>query len=326
MNRGLLGPNPARAPNPSTHGIEMDADVKQRMKEIGGEAILFDVSAREYTTFRTGGNLEAMYRAGNLGGLKHMVAFLVDEGIPYFVMGSGSNLLVRDGGFDGVAIILDGSFASIEDCTVAEATILAGAGLRVHNLVEYCAEKGLAGVEFMAGIPGTLGGAVAMNAGSWGKEISEIIGEVSVLTADGTVETRDGLRLAFTYRELDLPPGAIILNAKLSLEFDKPALIRKRVASYLRQRKERFPLDMPSAGSVFRNPEGGHAGRLIDAAGLKETVIGGAMISPKHANFIVNTGSSSASDVVALMDLARVKVKEMFNIQLIPEIKVVGKE
>lgn len=178
----------------------------------------------------------------------------------------------------------------------------------------------------MAGIPGTLGGAVAMNAGSWGKEIGEVISEVTVLTAGGIVETRDRLSLALTYRELDLPPGAIILNAKLGLRFDKPALIRKRVASYLKQRKERFPLDMPSAGSVFKNPEGGYAGRLIDAAGLKEKVIGGAMISPKHANFIVNTGKSSASDIVALMDLATFKVKEVFNIQLIPEIKVVGKE
>jgi len=296
------------------------------MREIGGEAILFDVPAREYTTFRTGGNVEAMYRAGNLQGLKHMVAFLADEGIAYLIMGSGSNLLVRDGGFDGVAIILDGSLASVEGSTVAEPSILAGAGLRVQKLVEYCAEKGLAGVEFMAGIPGTLGGAVAMNAGSWGKEIGEVISEVTVLTAGGIVETRDRLSLSFTYRELDLPPGAIILNAKLGLRFDKPALIRKRVASYLKQRKERFPLDMPSAGSVFKNPEGGYAGRLIDAAGLKEKAIGGAMISPKHANFIVNTGKSSASDIVALMDLATFKVKEVFNIQLIPEIKVVGKE
>ncbi|TET52388.1 MAG: UDP-N-acetylmuramate dehydrogenase [Desulfobacteraceae bacterium] len=304
----------------------MDDHIKQRIREIGGEAILFDVPAREYTTFRTGGNVEAMYRAGNLQGLKHMVAFLADEGIPYLVMGSGSNLLVRDGGFDGVAIILDGSLASVEDCTVAEPSILVGAGLKVHRLVEYCAEKGLAGVEFMAGIPGTLGGAVAMNAGSWGKEIGEVISEVAVLTAGGIVETRDRLSLAFTYRELDLPPGAIILNAKLGLRFDKPAVIKKRVASYLKQRKERFPLDMPSAGSIFKNPEGGYAGRLIDAAGLKEKAIGGAMISPKHANFILNTGKSSASDIVALMDLATVKVKEVFNIQLIPEIKVVGKE
>lgn len=304
----------------------MDDHIKQRIREIGGEAILFDVPAREYTTFRTGGNVEAMYRAGNLQGLKHMVAFLADEGIPYLVMGSGSNLLVRDGGFDGVAIILDGSLASVEDCTVAEPSILVGAGLKVHRLVEYCAEKGLAGLEFMAGIPGTLGGAVAMNAGSWGKEIGEVISEVAVLTAGGIVETRDRLSLAFTYRELDLPPGDIILNAKLGLRFDKPAVIKKRIASYLKQRKERFPLDMPSAGSIFKNPEGGYAGRLIDAAGLKEKAIGGAMISPKHANFIVNTGKSSASDIVALMDLATVKVKEVFNIQLIPEIKVVGKE
>ena len=233
---------------------------------------------------------------------------------------------MRDGGLDGVAIILDGSFASIEDCTVVEPRIQAGAGLGLQKLLENCAQRGLAGVEFMAGIPGTLGGAVAMNAGGWGKEIGEVISEVTVLTSGGIVETRDRLSLAFTYRQLDLPAGTIILNAKLSLRFDKPAVIKKRIAFHLEQRKESFPLDMPSAGSIFKNPEGGYAGRLIDAAGLKEKVIGGAMISPKHANFIVNTGKSSASDIVALMDLATVKVKEVFNIQLIPEIKVVGKE
>ena len=304
----------------------MDADVKHRMREIGGEAIFFDVPGSQCTTFRAGGNVEAMYRAENLQVLRHMVAFLVDERIPYLVMGSGSNLLVRDGGFDGVAIILDGSFASIEDCTVGEPRIQAGAGLGLQKLLEYCAQRGLAGVEFMAGIPGTLGGAVAMNAGGWGKEIGEVISEVTVLTSGGIVETRDRLSLAFTYRQLDLPAGTVILNAKLSLRFDKPAVIKKRIAFHLEQRKESFPLDMPSAGSIFKNPEGGYAGRLIDAAGLKEKVIGGAMISPKHANFIVNTGRCSASDIVALMDLATVKVKELSNIQLIPEIKVVGKE
>ncbi len=296
------------------------------MNEIGGAGVLFDVPMSEYTTFRTGGEVQAMYRAGDLEGLRNMVAFLVEEGIAYFVVGRGSNLLVRDGGFDGVAIILNGSLASIEVTSGEEPGVRGGAGLAVHELVEFCTEKGLAGVEFMAGIPGTLGGALVMNAGSWGKEIGGVVSEMTVLTMGGSVESRDDVKLTFTYRGLDLSLGDIIVGAKLRLSFDKPAAIRGRVGSYLKRRKEQFPLDAPSAGSVFRNPEGDSAGRLIDAAGLKETVIGGAMISPKHANFIVTTGNSSASDIVALMDLARVKVREMFNIQLVPEIKVVGKE
>jgi UDP-N-acetylmuramate dehydrogenase len=305
---------------------QMDAHIKVRIKEIGGEAVLFDVPMREYTTFQTGGNAQAMYRARDLEGLRNMVTFLVGEGIAYFLIGRGSNLLVRDEGFDGVVIILNGSLASIEAITGVEPSVQAGAGLAVRTLVDFCTERGLAGVEFMAGIPGTLGGAVVMNAGSWGQEIGDIVREITVLTMGGTVERRDGNSLTYKYRGLDLSVGDIIVGAKLSLGLDDPGAIRGRVRSYLNRRKERFPLDMPSAGSVFKNPEGDSAGRLIEAAGLKETVIGGAMISPKHANFIVNTGTSSASDIVALMDLAKRKVKEMFNIQLVPEIKVVGKQ
>lgn len=304
----------------------MDAHIKATMREIGGESVLFDVPMSQYTTFQTGGNVQAMYRAGDLEGLRNMVTFLVGEGIAYFLLGRGSNLLVRDGGFDGVAIILNGSLASIEAIGGVEPAVRGGAGLAVRALVDFCTEKGLAGVEFMAGIPGTLGGAAVMNAGSWGREIGDIVREITVLTMGGIVERGDGKNLTFRYRGLDLSAGDIIVGAKLSLSFDEPAAIRRRVGSYLKRRKKQFPLDMPSAGSVFKNPEGDFAGRLIEAAGLKGTVIGGAMISPKHANFIVNRGNSSASDIVALMDLARIKVNEMFNIQLVPEIKVVGEE
>jgi len=303
----------------------MDAYIKERMKEIGGEAILFDAPMSQYTTFRVGGNVEAMYRCGNVEELKEMVAFLIDEGIPYLILGAGSNLLVRDGGLDGVAIVLDGSFASIEDTNMAEPHIVAGAGLLLDKLVDLCTERGLAGVEFLAGIPGTVGGAVAMNAGSEGREIKDVIGEVTVLTRCGVVERRDRLGLSFTYRGLDLGMGEIVLNARLNLKFDKPASIRKRVMSRVKRRKDRFPLDMASAGSVFKNPEADHAGRLIDAVGLKGKRVGGARISPKHANFIVSTGKASASDIVALVDLAMAKVREIFGIQLIPEIKIVGK-
>lgn len=303
----------------------MDAHIKKRMKKIGGQAVLFDVPMSRYTTCRAGGNVEAMYRAGNLGELEQMIAFLRDEGVPYLPLGAGSNLLVRDGGLDGVAIILDGSFTSMEYSATAGPRFSAGAGLPLRKLVDFCTERGLAGVEFLAGIPGTLGGAVVMNAGSRGEEIQGVIGAVTVLTGKARAESRDGSSLTFRYRGLQLNSGEIILDASLNLRFDDPASIRKRTASNLEWRREQLPVDMPCAGSTFRNPEGDHAGRLIDAVGLKGTRIGEAMISPKHANFIVNTKTASASDIVALMDLAAVKVRETFNITLIPEIKVVGK-
>jgi len=225
-----------------------------------------------------------------------------------------------------VAIALGGSLAGIEDNSETGSSVKAGAGLSLRKLVAFCTKNGFSGVEFMAGIPGSLGGAIAMNAGSWGRAISEVIGAITVLTRKGNLEVRDRQALLFRYRELDLAAGDIIVNAALNLSFDQPAAIGKRVALNLKRRKERFPLDAASAGSVFKNPEGDHAGRLIDAAGLKETVIGGAMISPKHANFIINMGTSSASDIVGLMDLAAARVRERFNIQLVPELKVVGKK
>ncbi len=302
----------------------MDTNTKKRMKEIGGEAILFDVPMSQYTTLRVGGNVEALYKARNLGVLKKMITFLMDEGIPYLVTGRGSNLLVRDEGLKGIAIILDESFAVIESTSLEEPYIVVGAGMPLYKLVDFCTKKGLAGVEFLAGIPGTVGGGVAMNAGSWGQEMKGVINEVTILKDRGIVEKRDSLRLNFTYRGLDLNTGQIILNARLNLEFDNPALIRKKVVSNMQRRKERFPVDMPSAGSIFRNPKGDYAGRLIDAVGLKGKMIGGAMISSKHANFIVNKGNASSSDILAIMDLAVVKVRDMFNIQLLPEIKVVG--
>jgi len=298
----------------------------EAIKEIGGEAVSFDVPMSNYTTLKAGGYAEAVYRAEALEELKRMIAFLTEEKIPYLVMGMGSNLLVRDGGLNGVAIALGGSLAGIEDNSETGSSVKAGAGLSLRKLVAFCTKNGFSGVEFMAGIPGSLGGAIAMNAGSWGRAISEVIGAITVLTRKGNLEVRDRQALLFRYRELDLAAGDIIVNAALNLSFDQPAAIGKRVALNLKRRKERFPLDAASAGSVFKNPEGDHAGRLIDAAGLKETVIGGAMISPKHANFIINMGTSSASDIVGLMDLAAARVRERFNIQLVPELKVVGKK
>jgi UDP-N-acetylmuramate dehydrogenase len=304
--------------------MRMDAHIKERMKKIGGKDVLFDVPMSQYTTLRIGGNVEALCKARDINVLKEMKAFFVDEGVPYLVTGRGSNLLVRDGGLKGVAIILEGSLATINSTSMAEPYIVAGAGTPLYELVTFCIENGLSGAEFLAGIPGTVGGGVAMNAGSWGHEMKDVISEVIILTGRGIVEKREREVLAFDYRGLELNAGEIILNAMLSLKFAKPALIREKVVLNMKKRKERFPFDMPSAGSIFKNPEGDYAGRLIEAVGLKGKTIGGAMISSKHANVIVNKDKASSSDILSLMDLAVGKVKEMFNIQLLPEIKVVG--
>lgn len=303
----------------------MDIRIKNAIKKIGGEAIHFDVPMSQYTTIRAGGNAEAVYRAVNLEGLRKMVSFLVDEQVPYLTVGKGSNLLVLDGGLDGVVILLGGSFAFIDDTTMVGPGLLAGAGISLPRLVAHCAKKGLTGVEFLAGIPGTVGGAISMNAGSMGGEIKDVVYEVSVLNRKGTTERKDISRLKFQYRGLALNMGDIIINAGLNLSSDRPSSIKERVFYNIKQRKKRFPFEMPSAGSIFKNPDDDYAGRLIDLAGLKGKSIGGAIISTDHANIIVTKGKASASDIVELMNLATDKVKDLFNITLLPEIKIVGK-
>ena len=310
----------------------MDIRIKNAIKKIGGETIHFDIPMSQYTTIRAGGNAEAVYKAMNLEDLRKMVSFLVDEKVPYLPVGKGSNLLVLDGGMDGVVILLGGSFASIaedpvygDDAKIVGPGLLVGAAISLPRLIAYCTKKGLAGAEFLAGIPGTVGGAIVMNAGSMSGEIKDVVCEVSVLNRKVTIERRDISRLTFQYRGLALNTGDILLNAKLNLRSDTPSSVKDRVFYNIKQRKKRFPFEMPSAGSVFKNPDGDYAGRLIDLAGLKGKSIGGAAISTDHANIIVTKDKVSASDIVELINFAADKVKELFNITLLPEIKIVGK-
>ena len=302
----------------------MDARASEKIRTIGGEAVSFDVPMSRYTTFGVGGNAEVLFRAKSIEALREMVCFLTDDGIPYLVVGRGSNLLVGDGGIKGVVILLNEGLASIEPNSPGKPNVKAGAGVALNTLVNFCMEKGLAGLEFLAGIPGTLGGGVAMNVGAWGREIKDVIMEITILTAEGAVQRMAGNGLRFQYRGLDLPEGSILLDGSVRLRFDRPASVKKRVISYLDDRKKRQPLDARSAGSVFKNPEGDYAGRLIEAAGLKGRRVGGAMISREHANFIVNTGGASAADIEALMDLAVETVMDMFKVKLIPEVRRVG--
>jgi UDP-N-acetylmuramate dehydrogenase len=302
----------------------MDARTRERIRAIGGEAVSYDMPMSRYTTFGVGGKAEAVFRAKAVEGLREMVSYLTGEGISYLVVGRGSNLLVGDGGLTGVVIVLNGELASIEAHTAGKPYVKAGAGIAMNTLVSFCTEEGLAGLEFLAGIPGTLGGGVAMNAGAWGKEIKEVIMEITILTAEGEIQGASQDDLRFQYRQLDLPEGSIIIKGCLGLSLDRPSSVKNRVISYLDDRKKRQPIEVRSAGSVFKNPKGDYAGRLIEAAGLKGRRVGGAMISTKHANFIVNTGGASAADITALMDVAKDTVREMFGVELIPEIRRVG--
>ena len=302
----------------------MDKRQRIELSRLTGGDIRFDCSMHEFTTFRVGGNVDILYFAGELDRLQRVMAFLAREKVPYIVLGKGSNLLVMDAGLKGAAVILRGKLAGIERSGPGNRNLLAGGGLSISKLLTYCRDEGLGGLEFMAGIPGTVGGALVMNAGAFGKAIGGMVEKIRMITPEGKLADVEYLQTEFSYRESSIPEGAVVIEVMFRLNNVNSEMISKIVAGYLAQRKEKQPLEYPSAGSIFKNPPHDYAGRLIEKVGLKGKKIGGAMISPKHANFIINTGGASADDILNLMEMTRKKVKQETGIDLESELKIVG--
>lgn len=303
----------------------MDEMQRQHLAEITGEGIEYDCPMARHTTFRVGGKAEVLCPIETVDQLQVVMAFLNQEAIPYLVVGRGSNLLVKDGGIEGVVLILRGRLATIEKSPEGGSMFTAGGGLSITELLRYCQTQGLGGLEFLAGIPGTVGGAVAMNAGARGQDMGARVAGVHLVMPHGDVVTMTREDMHFSYRQSSTPHGAVIVKVELALEQAKPEAVAAKVAACLKERQEKQPLEHPSAGSIFKNSPQGYAGELIEKAGLKGKRIGGAVISPKHANWIVNMGGAQAEDILALMKLAQQKVREQTGIVLDPEIKVVGK-
>jgi UDP-N-acetylmuramate dehydrogenase len=274
-----------------------------------------------YTTLRVGGKAEALCAVKNLVQLKELLSFAAKESLPCLVVGKGSNLLVKDSGLRGLALLLKGELEEVEE---KDGTIHAGGGLALSELVRFSQKKGLAGLEFLAGIPGTVGGAAAMNAGAWGKSTGDVVAAVEILTSDGQRKAMKRSELRFGYRTSALPAGSVVVKAQFEATPDRPEAVGQRIHDYLERRKAGQPLEYPSAGSVFKNPPQDYAGRLIERAGLKGKRVGGAMISEKHANVIVNAGGATAGDILTLIEMARRTVKEQSGVELEFEIRVVG--
>jgi UDP-N-acetylmuramate dehydrogenase len=302
----------------------MDKRQKDELLGLTGNRVRFDCPMDQYTTFRVGGKAEALYETNDIEDLRQVITYLWEEGIPYMAVGRGSNLLVKDEGIEGLVIRFCGSLAEVEQEQADDLTILAGAGLPIADLLTYCRKSGLGGLEFLAGIPGTIGGAVVMNAGAFGKEIGDRVLAIHMITRQGDLVVKDRSEILFSYRKLRIERGNVVIQVCLQLEVEPEEIVAGRIGDNLKRRKETQPLEYPSAGSIFMNPPNDYAARLIEKVGLKGEKIGGAMISEKHANFIVNTGGAKASDVLALMHLAQEKVKEQTGIELQPEIQVVG--
>jgi UDP-N-acetylmuramate dehydrogenase len=281
------------------------------------------VPMSEITSFRIGGPADLVLFPRNQQDLRIVMALFRDRGIPVLLLGNGTNLLVADKGIREPLINLS---HGCQEIGKQGAKVIAGAGVGLPQLLNFCAAHALTGLEALAGIPGTVGGGIRMNAGSWGMEIGDHIS--SLLVMDHAGETRQVTReqVAFGYRGISLPFDGIILQGEFSLRKGKRDEIQMQTAEFLRKKKETQPLAQPSAGSIFKNPPDMPAGRLIEEVGLKGTRRGDAMISPLHANFIVNMGAAHAQDVLALIELVRKRVYQEKRIGLELEVLIIGEQ
>ncbi|MBX6395691.1 MAG: UDP-N-acetylmuramate dehydrogenase [Alicyclobacillaceae bacterium] len=286
--------------------------------------VLFDEPMSRHTTWRIGGPADALVMPATEKQIRTLMTLIGEYGWPWLVVGRGSNLLVRDGGIRGVVIKLADNWSAMEiDGTV----LTAQSGRLIVSAANVAIRHGLAGLEFATGIPGSVGGAVRMNAGAHGGEIRQVFKFADLVFPGGAVRRVDREDMGFGYRHSKVAEwGALVLRAAFQLvPGDREALMRQ-VKEWTNRRRQTQPLSQASAGSVFQNPPGFHAARLIEQAGLKGKRQGGAQISPKHANFIVNLGGATARDVLRLIHLAQEEVYRKFAIRLAPEVKIVGED
>lgn len=287
---------------------------------VSGDVRMNEPMAR-HTTFRIGGPADLFVTCDTLADLSEVLRVCAEASIEWTIVGRGSNLLVADEGYRGAIVVLGREFKAH---TVDGAEIKAGAACILAYVVRDAFSRGLGGMEFAVGIPGTVGGALAMNAGTRGTWMQSVVESVTLYVPGSGLDRVRASEITWGYRSSGLPARGVIVEAVFHLTQADKERIRQDMERSLDRRKATQPLNMPSAGSVFRNPEGDSAGRLIEAAGLKGTRLGGARISETHANFIVNDGGASAADVVGLMRKAQMTVKDRYGIELTPEIRLLG--
>ena len=295
--------------------------MKQEIKKITKGIILFDEPMSKHTSYGIGGPARAYITPKNKEDLVSILKFSKDNNIPSYFIGSGSNLLVSDEGIDGIVITLGKSFNKLE---INKNNVFAETGVMLGRMVKECAKRNLSGIESLIGVPGTLGGALIMNAGAFGGEISNYLEYVSVITMSGDEKKYQQKDIKFNYRNSSFSDNEILINANFKFLFSDQKTVSKNKIKASGGRKSSQPLRFRSAGSVFKNPSEGAAGYFIDKAGLKGTKSGDAEISNVHANFFVNHGSATAKDVVRLINIARKKVYNEFGVMLELEIKTLG--
>ncbi len=292
---------------------------------VQGRTVL-NAPMRDLTTLRVGGPADLLIYPADREDLFRAVSFLTERELPCFPMGNGSNLVVRDAGIRGAVLNLNEGFTGIELREGADGspTIYAGAGLALRRLVRWSVDQGVAGFENLTGIPGVLGGALAMNAGAWGSSIGERVLELEAVDPTGRAHVFDRETLHFEYRSLELPKGYVITGALLQGDRADREEVKARAQQFHKRRRESQPTQEPSAGSIFKNPPGRSAGQMIEECGLKGVRVGEAEVSRIHANFIINVGAATASQVVALIGMIQERVYVKFKIKLEPEVRIVG--
>ena len=293
-------------------------------QQMSGE-ILFDEPAGRHTSIGVGGEIDALLFPEDERELTRVIGYLRRRQVPFLPVGNWTNLIVRDGGFRGALV----SLIRLRDLCLRDegdggVLLLAGSGCPLSELVNTAIREGLTGMEFCAGIPGSVGGAIRMNAGAYGGEIKDIVESVHLLDASGGIRAAARDELPFSYRTLDLPAETFIIRAAIRLRRGETEKIAGRVREIIGMRKEKHPLEFRNAGSVFKNPRDCPAGRLIEEAGLKGIRIGDAQVSEKHANFIVNRGQATAADILRLVALIQQRVLEKTGRALETEVQIIG--
>jgi UDP-N-acetylmuramate dehydrogenase len=298
------------------------ASLAAELERLGGVKVRTDVPLARLTTFKIGGPAALVVTPETEDGLALAMPRILESGRPVLVLGNGSNVLVSDAGFDGVVIRMGSALGAIE--TELPDRLRAGAGAMWSRVLRHVATEGWTGLEFGAGIPGTMGGAVATNAGTRGGETARRLVDVRGVSADGSVVTLTRAEIPFVYRNGPLPDGFVVTSVRFAVEREDPARVDATIRGYQAERRRDQPEREPSAGCMFKNPKGESAGRLVDRAGLKGAREGGAIVSPVHGNFIVNEGGATASDVLRLVEVIRERVRTSFGVDLELEVRLVG--
>ena len=285
------------------------------------EQVLVEEPMSKHTTFRIGGNAD-VFVSTTMEQLPDIVKTAKNNHVPITIIGNGSNLLVGDKGIRGLVV----SFGKEAEVLSVEGTKMTiGAGCLLSKAAAEAARRGLSGLEFASGIPGSLGGAIVMNAGAYGGEMKDVVVSSMVYTPEGEIKELTAEELEFSYRHSCIPEqNYIVLSATVQLQPKEERLIREEMADYRNRRIEKQPLEYPSAGSTFKRPEGYFAGKLIQDAGLRGYSVGGAQVSEKHCGFVINKGDASAADVLQLIQDVQDKVYEAFQVKLEPEVKMIG--